>query len=159
MKNSNESYTFHGRDVYAYTGARLAAGVIAFEEVGPVYSGGVVLIPYQKAAFSNGEVTGGIPVLDPQYGNVWTNIDRATFSKLGVTAGDWLRVKIARDGKVIYNERLRFVETFATVEKGKPLAYLNSLLNLSLAVNMGNFSESHHILSGSEWKVSVRKSE
>src|SRR5215470_4851759 len=33
---SAESYTFHGRDVYAYTGARLAAGVITFEQVGPL---------------------------------------------------------------------------------------------------------------------------
>jgi S-adenosylmethionine hydrolase len=33
-KNTEMSYTFHGRDVYAYTGARLAAGVIRFEEVG-----------------------------------------------------------------------------------------------------------------------------
>ena len=27
---SEESYTFHGRDVYAYTGARLASGIIDF---------------------------------------------------------------------------------------------------------------------------------
>ena len=32
---SDESHTFHGRDVFAYTGARLAAGVIRFDEVGP----------------------------------------------------------------------------------------------------------------------------
>ena len=32
---SGESYTFHGRDVYAFTGARLAAGIIDFEGVGP----------------------------------------------------------------------------------------------------------------------------
>ena len=30
-KGSDESHTFHGRDVFAYTGARLAAGVIGFE--------------------------------------------------------------------------------------------------------------------------------
>ena len=35
LKNSELSYTFHGRDVYAYTGARIAAGVISFDEVGP----------------------------------------------------------------------------------------------------------------------------
>ncbi|MDD3409818.1 MAG: SAM-dependent chlorinase/fluorinase, partial [Eubacteriales bacterium] len=35
LPNSGESYTFHGRDIYAYTGARLAAGVITFEQVGP----------------------------------------------------------------------------------------------------------------------------
>ncbi len=34
LKGSAESYTFHGRDVYAYTGARLASGTITFEEVG-----------------------------------------------------------------------------------------------------------------------------
>src|SRR5688572_21382479 len=32
---SEKSFTFHGRDVYAYTAARLAAGVITFEQVGP----------------------------------------------------------------------------------------------------------------------------
>ena len=35
LQGSGESYTFHGRDIYAFTGARLAAGVITFEQVGP----------------------------------------------------------------------------------------------------------------------------
>lgn len=34
-QNTEYSYTFHGRDVYAYTGAKLASGHITFEEVGP----------------------------------------------------------------------------------------------------------------------------
>ncbi len=34
--NSDSSYTFHGRDVYAYTAAKLASGKISFEEVGPL---------------------------------------------------------------------------------------------------------------------------
>lgn len=34
LEGSHESYTFHGRDVYAYTGAKLASGKITFEEVG-----------------------------------------------------------------------------------------------------------------------------
>ena len=34
-KDTEHSYTFHGRDVYAYTGAKLASGHISFEEVGP----------------------------------------------------------------------------------------------------------------------------
>ena len=48
-KNSQESYTFHGRDVYAYTAARLAAGVISFEQVGMKLPDQVVQIPYQQA--------------------------------------------------------------------------------------------------------------
>ena len=49
-KGSEKSYTFHGRDVYAYTAARLAAGVIRFEEVGQELPKQVVRIPYQAAA-------------------------------------------------------------------------------------------------------------
>ena len=37
LPNSGESHTFHGRDIFAYTGARLASGVIRFEEVGPSF--------------------------------------------------------------------------------------------------------------------------
>lgn len=40
-------HIFHGRDVYAYCGARLAAGVIDFEGVGPEYSvDDIVMAPY-----------------------------------------------------------------------------------------------------------------
>ena len=34
-RNTELSYTFHGRDVYAFTGAKLASDHISFEEVGP----------------------------------------------------------------------------------------------------------------------------
>lgn len=157
LSNSKESYTFHGRDVYAYTGARLASGVITFEEVGPVLRNGVVKIAYEHPAFSNGQVTGGVPVLDVQYGNVWTNIDRETLMKLGVRVGQSLRVRIYSGEKLIFDDRLKLVETFAGVSEGEALGYFNSLLNFSLAINMGNFSERYRVGSGSEWKVVVTK--
>ena len=157
LTNSGESYTFHGRDVYAYTGARLASGVISFEQVGPVYKGEVVKIPYQKAMFREGSVIGGIPVLDVQYGNVWTNIDKQTFGKLGVKPGDWIRVRIAEDNRLVFDESVPFGETFAAVAEGKPLGYLNSLLNFSLAINMGDFAKTYEINSGAEWTVTLRK--
>ncbi len=52
-KGSEKSYTFHGRDVYAYTAARLAAGAITFEQIGKVLPKEVVNIPYQQAALEN----------------------------------------------------------------------------------------------------------
>ena len=75
-QNSNESYTFHGRDVYAFTGARLASKTITFEEVGPKLPNEVVKIEYQKPVFEKGIIKGGIPILDIQYGNVWTKIEK-----------------------------------------------------------------------------------
>ena len=41
--------------------------------------------------------------------------------------------------------------------EGAPLVYLNSLLNVSFALNMGNFAEKHGIGCGAEWSVRVEK--
>ena len=49
-KDSQKSYTFHGRDVYAFTAARLAAGVITFEQVGPLLPKKVVTLSLSEAA-------------------------------------------------------------------------------------------------------------
>ena len=117
----------------------------------------VITIDYQKPVFENGVIKGNIPILDIQYGNVWTNIDKSTFIKLGVTAGEWLQVKVLHDGKVVFDQRIRYVETFATVKEGTALGYLNSLLNFSLAINMGNFAETYKVKSGNDWTVSLRK--
>ena len=50
-----------------------------------------------------------------------------------------------------------YAETFGAVSKGKPLMYLNSLLQVSFALNMKNFSEVHKIYSGNDWKVEIEK--
>jgi S-adenosylmethionine hydrolase len=157
LQNSSQSYTFHGRDVYAYTGARLASGAISFEQVGPLHHGDVVQLSYQKPVFRNGEAAGGIPVLDVQYGNVWTNIDKTTFSKLGASTGDWINVRIFNGKQLVYEGRVPYVQTFAAVDDGKELGYLNSLLNFSLGVNMGSFAERYKVSSGAEWSVVLRK--
>lgn len=156
-QGSGESYTFHGRDVYAYTGARLASGAIKYEEVGPALPLQVVTLPYQKAVYANGVVKGNIPILDIQYGNVWTNIDKATFSQLGVKPGDNLAVTIYQNGVQKYTGTIPFQTTFSAVAVGKPLAYLNSLLNLSFALNEGSFSEANKVYSGPEWSLEVTK--
>ncbi|MDT4882457.1 hypothetical protein FQZ97_1184050 [compost metagenome] len=50
-----------------------------------------------------------------------------------------------------------YVSTFAAVAEGQPLAYLNSLLQLSFALNMDSFAEKNKISSGSEWTVIVSR--
>ena len=157
LKNSEKSYTFHGRDVYAYTGARLAAGVITFEQVGQLLDPTVVSIPYQKAAFKDGVVYGNIPILDIQYGNIWTNIDRETFKKLGLTFGDKVFVKISNGDEIVWDSTLPYFATFGGVEVGQPLLYLNSLNNVSLAINQGSFAKTYGIASGPDWNIEIRK--
>ena len=157
LKNSEKSYTFHGRDVYAYTGARLAAGVIRFEEVGAKISGDIIKLEYQKPVFEDNQIRGNIPVLDIQYGNVWTNIDNKTFQKLGVKAGEEVHVRIMHDKKTVYEARVPFANTFAEVPEGKVVGYLNSLLNFSIAINANSFAERYKIKSGPEWSIIVEK--
>ena len=56
LKGSERSHTFHGRDVYAYTGARLAAGVISFKQVGPRLKNTITAIEYKRPAIQNGRI-------------------------------------------------------------------------------------------------------
>ncbi len=156
-KGSQESYTFHGRDVYAYTGARLAAGLISFEQVGKLLPGSVVSIPYQKAVIEGKKIKGNISILDIQYGNIWTNISADLFNKLSPVFGDILHVAIFNKNKKVYEGNMPYSETFGEVAKGKSLAYLNSLLQLSFALNQGSFADVYRISSGSDWSVEVER--
>lgn len=156
-ENSEMSYTFHGRDVYAYTGARLAAGVIRFEQVGRELPANIVSIPYQRPTFEDESLRGNIPILDVQYGNVWTNIDRDVFNKLGLLQGDVVRVVIREDGRSVYDRSVPYVATFGDVPVGEPLLYLNSLNNVALALNQGDFAGEHGIRSGPAWEIRIAR--
>lgn len=157
LKNSGASYTFHGRDVYAYTAARLAARVITFQQVGPKLPAQVVKLDYQRAEYSNGVVKGNIPVLDVQYGNVWSNIPRTLIDRLGVKPGASVHVQIFHGDAALYDKTVHVVNTFGEAALGDDVAYMNSLLNFSIAVNQGNFSEKYKVFSGPDWRITVSK--
>lgn len=157
LKNSSESYTFHGRDVYAYTAARLASHTITFRQVGSKVLKDVVRLPYQKADYSNGVLRGNIPVLDTQYGNVWTNIPRTMLETFSVKPGEMIHVTIRHKNEPVYDKSVRMVNTFGEAPEGDDVAYINSLLNFSIAVNMGNFSEKYKVFSGPDWAVSISR--
>jgi len=156
-KNSEESYTFHGRDVYAYTAARLAAGVISFEQVGKLLPNEVVKIAYQQADIFANKIKGTITILDVQYGNIWTNISSGLFRELDAKYGDMINVSIYHNKIKVYQNKMPYSATFGAVAKGKPLLYLNSLMQVSFALNMASFSAVHKVYSGNEWTVEISK--
>ncbi|EGO4360099.1 TPA: S-adenosyl-l-methionine hydroxide adenosyltransferase family protein [Escherichia coli] len=157
LKGSEKSYTFHGRDVYAYTGARLASGAITFEQVGPELPAKVVELPYQKAKATKGEVKGNIPILDIQYGNVWSNISDELLNQAGIKLNDTLCVTISEGSEKKYEGKMPYVASFGDVPEGQPMVYLNSLLNVSVALNMDNFAQKHQVASGADWNIDVKK--
>ncbi|MBC7369263.1 MAG: S-adenosyl-l-methionine hydroxide adenosyltransferase family protein [Undibacterium sp.] len=156
-QGSQRSYTFHGRDVYAFVGARLAAEVIKFSEVGPELPPMIVALSYEKARREGGRLVGSIPALDYQYGNVWTNLDETLFEQLAPKIGDRFRVTITRAGEEIYRGELPYATSFGEVAGGAPLLYLNSLMNVSFALNVGDFAKQYGIGRGAEWGVRVEK--
>ncbi len=156
-RGSERSYTFHGRDVYVFVGARLAAGVIPFEDVGPALPPKVVSIPYEHAREERGGIVGTIPFLDFQYGNVWTNLDESLFAKLGAHVGEPLRVVIKHGRETVFTGVLPYARTFGEVPEGAPLLYLNSLMNVSFALNQGDFAKAHRVSCGAAWSVRVEK--
>ncbi len=85
---------------------------------------------------------GNIPILDIQYGNVWTNINDSIFKVLHVEPKGKVEVSISRNGIQVFHQDVEFVHTFGEVPEGKTLAYMNSLMNFSLAINMGNMADS-----------------
>jgi S-adenosylmethionine hydrolase len=156
-QGSERSYTFHGRDVYAFVGARLAAEVIAFKDVGPELPPRVMTLVYDQARRDGTVLVGTIPALDYQYGNVWTNLDETLFGQLGAKLGDHFRVTITHAGNAIYKGEMPYVRSFGDVPEGAPLLYLNSLMNVSFALNVGDFAKTHHVGRGAEWGVRVEK--
>jgi hypothetical protein len=157
LPGSETSYTFFGRDLFSYTGARLAAGKVTIDEVGPPLDGEMVRFEYQRAEAGDGKVLGTIPVLDVQYGNVWTNIDRATFETLGLAKGDLARVVIRIEEDEVWASDVPYVDTFGDVPEGDPLLYLNSLDNVALAINYGDFASTFGIGSGPAWRIEIAR--
>jgi hypothetical protein len=157
-KNSEASYTFHGRDVYAYTAARLASHKISYEQVGKISITPITSLRFQKAQLMGNQLKGTIDILDIQYGNIWTNIDQENWKKFTALAHNKneIQVQIFENKKLVYTGSMPFENTFGGVAVGKPLAYLNSLMNLSFALNQGSFSEKFHVYAGGHWTVAVQ---
>lgn len=156
LPNSGESYTFYGRDVYAYTGARLASGVISFEEVGPkLDADSLIMLPITEPTLDGTAVCGTIDVLDVRFGSLWTNIPRSLFLQTGAKFGDRLSITIQNDTRTVYRNIILFARSFADVYVGEALAYTNSLDCMAIAINQGSFARAYNIGTGNSWKIRI----
>ena len=151
------SHTFHGRDVYAYVAGKLAAGVITYEQVGPLLGTKVVELDLPKPVLKDGTVTGMIDSSRGHLGNTTCLIDRRTFDQLGIKEGELVVVTIRRGQKVVWEETVPYARTFGDVPVGKNLMFINSSGFVAMAVNQGNFANTYNIDSGREWTLAVRK--
>ncbi len=157
LPGSERSHTFHGRDVFAYLGARLAAGQVRFDEVGPARGTALVRLAVPVARADGGALHGMIAMIDRPFGNLWTNIPAALVDRAGWRTGDTLRVTVAESGRTVATSIAPFVESFGQVPVGEPVAYLNSLLELAVALNQGSYAERFRVGAGPAWTVTVER--
>lgn len=158
LPHSGASYTFHGRDIYAYTGARLAAGIISFDEIGPLVEvESVVELYVVEAKKEEDIITGTIDVQDVRFGSLWTNVSKKLFDELCIPYGGRVEIAIQNDTREVYRNIMKYAKSFADVNIGEPLLYINSLDNLAVAINQGSFAKAYNIMTGSNWKIEIRK--
>ena len=156
LPRSGESYTFHGRDVYAYTGARLAAGIIDFEGVGPALDvKELQSLPIVEPVLDGNAVCGTIDVLDVRFGSLWTNIPRTLFLQTGIRYGDRVSITIENDTRTVYRNIILFARSFADVYVGEALSYVNSLDCVAVAINQGSFARAYNIGTGNSWRIRI----
>jgi hypothetical protein len=68
-----------------------------------------------------------------------------------------VHVRILHNGKLIDEARIPYERTFGSVPLGKPLVYINSLLNVALALNQSSYALAHKIESGPDWFIEISK--
>jgi S-adenosylmethionine hydrolase len=154
LPGSSESFTFLGRDLYAFIGARLASGDLQFDDIGPSLPE-ITRLEVHHAKALEDRVVGSIPVLDVNFGNVWTNIPKHLLEQVGVNFGDQVQVVIKHHQLERYREVIPFVHSFGFVPHGERLVYVNSLLHASLGMNCSSFAAHYGISSGAGWTVEL----
>lgn len=158
LPNSGDSHTFHGRDVYAFTGARLAAGIVQFEEIGRTYPvEEIVELIQPKSNATEGAIKGTIDILDVRFGNVWTNIDKELVERANLEFGDAVEVTIAEHNREVYKGIMTFGKSFADGRLGEPLVYVNSVGTLGIALNQGSFAQKYEIGTGINWRITIKQ--
>ena len=149
---------FHGRDLFGYTAARLASGIIDFEGVGPEYPvSEIVEHPMFKPEISEGVVKGYFEIDDPNFGNLWTNIRLEKFMEAGFAYGDMVETIIRHEDKEVFHETVLFHKSFGFAQKGSPMIYNNELMKVAMAVTQGSLVKIYGLGYGPEWTVEFRK--
>ena len=152
---TDETVVFHGRDLFGYCAARLGAGIITYEEVGPEYPVSEIVtfdIPEPEET-ENGYI-GIIEIDDTNFGNLFTNIPTKGLLKK-CPYGSLVHVTVREKGELRFSEDVRFDLTFGKVNPGDPIVYNNEQMKAGLAVSVGSFVKKYGIGFGPDWTVEI----
>lgn len=155
---TREVHIFHGRDVYAYTAARLASGVIDYEGVGPEYPvSQIVLAPYVKPVKKEGEVFGMIASASKHFGLVSSNIPFKWLAECNMNYGDQVEIRVEHAGQCVLEEVVPLAKSFGFVPEGCDLVYNSETFTVEIATNRRNIVLERGLDDGPDWTLRVKK--
>lgn len=149
---------FHGRDLFAYCGAKLASGKITFEEVGPAYDvSEIVMIETPDPVLRDGVIYGFNKTCNANFGINVSNIPVALLAEIDVKLGDKVRLSVSHNGKVHFDEDVLYHRSFGYVAPGEPICYNAEGMLVGFALNLENFMERYGTQPGPDWQVTIQK--
>lgn len=154
---SENSHTFHGRDVYAYNGAKIASDEKYYDSLKEISLGELDFKKILEPKIEDGEIEGTVDILDIRFGSLWTNIGLDLLKEANISQGDTIKVTIFYEGVKKYQNQMTFGHSFADVDLGETIAYINSLINLGIAINQASFSDTYQIGTGKGWTIKIKK--
>lgn len=158
LKSTEGTSIFHGRDLFGYCAAKLAAGIISYEEVGPAYPVGEIIVhKIVLPVIKPGRAEGIFEICDPNFGNIWSNIPAEDFLRSGFQYGDFINVTIFHNRELIYRSQDLFARSFGDVNRGEAVIYTNELMKISIAISRGDFCKTHQTGFGPDWTVLLEK--
>lgn len=160
LKGTEKTSIFHGRDLFAYCGARLASGIIDFEGVGEEYPvSEIVRLKADSYHQEDGLVSGYFFDWMQSFGNMETNIPIEAGEKAGFKTGDTVIVTVTDSltGKVHFDAPVGFYPSFGWVPEGAPVVYNSSDGVLGVGLNKEDFARTYEVGIGENWLVTIRK--
>ena len=138
------SATFHGRDIFAPVAAHLALGMSLTAVGEPLDPAELFMLERPAPRVEAAGLSATVGYVDT-FGNATVIADDAAATEAGLAAG--ANVLIQAGGEA-YDAR--YALTFADVEPGELVVYLNSSGGLAIAVNQGSAAERLGIVAGDQ---------
>ena len=158
LRGTEKVSIFHGRDLFAYCAAKLAAGIIDFEGVGPEYPVEEV-VRYSEPGYSvtDGKVSGYVSGMMRTFGNLESSIPIEAAGKAGLAPGSDVHVEVMHAGRMYFDRDVPYRPSFGWVEEGEEVVYNSSDGVIGVGINLGDFMSKYGIGSGSGWTIVIRK--
>lgn len=147
---------FHGRDLFGYCGARLASGIISYEEVGPKYDvSNIVRHTIVEPVITDEYIEGMFEINDPNFGNLWSNIPLSVFlNKFKI--GDKVHTIIYHKDEIVFDDKIPYYDSFGKAPSHSVMIYNNEINKMGLAMVVDNLCQKYNLSYGEDYKVVFR---